>query len=101
MPLVLVVDSHKPTRAFVARVLQSRGCRVEEAGDMDEAIAIAGRNHFDVLLIDLTVPGRDGTDLIRELKGNYSCDQMVVITAVPEMATRKGLPDMGAVTCRA
>ena len=84
MPLVLVVDTHKPTRSFVVKVLQRRGCRVEEAGDMDEAITLALHNDFGVLLIDLAVRGRDGTDLIRELKGACSSDQMVIITAVSE-----------------
>ena len=98
MPLVLVVDTHKPTRSLVVRVLQSRGCRVEEADDMHAALVLARRSHFDLLLIDLTVCGGDGADLIREIKGAYSPDQVVVITAVPELTTIKGLLDLGAVT---
>ena len=98
MPLVLVVDAHKAVRSFVIKVLQARGCRVEDAGDSDEALVLTRHIQFDVLLIDLTVRGRDGTDLIRELKADYSPDQMVVITAVTELAISKGLLDLGAVT---
>jgi DNA-binding NarL/FixJ family response regulator len=71
---------------------------VEEADDMHAALVLARRSHFDLLLIDLTVCGGDGADLIREIKGAYSPDQVVVITAVPELTTIKGLLDLGAVT---
>jgi excisionase family DNA binding protein len=97
-PLILVVDTHKPIRSFVTRVLQSRGCCVEEAGDMNEALTLAGHNHFDVLLIDLTVLGGDDTDRIRELMRNYSPDQVIAITAAPAMAPSEALLDLGAVT---
>jgi len=98
MPLVLVVDANKAVRSFVTKVLQARGCRVEEAGDVAKAVSLARRNHFDVLLVDPTARGEDDTDLLRELKGDYSPDQMVIITAVPDLVSGKELTDLGAVT---
>jgi len=96
-PLVLVVDDDAVTRRIVTLALTPRGCRVEEAGDADEGLRAARNTSFDVLLVDLRMPKRDGTELIRELERDYSRGQMVLISALPELAEGDALADLGGV----
>ncbi len=98
MPLVLVADAHAPSRSFAARVLQAHGCRVEEAEGGAEAIARVHGNHFDVLLVDLTVGGSDGAGFIGALRREVAADRIVVVTPVARLADVPGFRDLGAVT---
>lgn len=97
-PRVLVVDDHEPIRRLVVLALTPRGCHVEEAGSVDEGLVLARHTKFDVLLVDLKMPGRDGTELLRELEGTYSLSQMVLISALPELAKADALAGLAGVT---
>lgn len=98
MPQILLVDELERGRALLAGSLRERGCSVEEAGAADEALVLARHYRFDVLMIDLTVPGMDGAGVMQELRDSSASGQLVVITAVPELADVRGLCDLGAVT---
>ena len=95
---VLVVDDDAVTRSLVSSALEPCGCLVSEAGNVDQALQFCGRHRFDVLFVDLKMPGRDGTELIRELLGEYSLNQMVVITAHPDIGLVGKLLELGPVT---
>jgi two-component system cell cycle response regulator DivK len=66
--LVLIVDDHFDNRAIYRTILVHLGYDVVEAVDGDEAIAMAGARHPDVILMDMTLPGRDGWSATRALK---------------------------------
>jgi PAS domain S-box-containing protein len=71
-PLVLVVDDDISARHFVRALLQGGGCRVLEAGDGQEAVAVAtAAGPVDLLLADLQMPHLDGAalaELLRETR---------------------------------
>jgi DNA-binding response OmpR family regulator len=96
-PAVLVVEDDDATRALVVLALSERGCRVEEAGDVDRAVFLARKMKFDVLFIDFKLPGKNGTELIRKLEGVYSLGQMVLVSALPELQEGRALADLGGV----
>jgi DNA-binding NtrC family response regulator len=85
-PLVLIVDDEEAMRRLVALALEPRGCRVEQAGNAQEALAMAQPGTFDVLFVDLKLPDAAGTDVIRELSGVYRLQQMVLVSALPDLA---------------
>lgn len=95
---ILVVDDDEVTRTFVTGVLAPRGCLVAEASNVRDGLTEARRQRFDLLLVDLKMPGGDGTELIQELKIEYSLSQMVLITAFPDLAQMKDPLDLGALT---
>jgi excisionase family DNA binding protein len=97
-PRILVVDDEEVIRTLVSDVLKPRGCVLVEASNADEGMAAARRQRFDLLLIDFKMPGRDGTELIRELADAYSLSRIVVITAFPDLAQMDKLFDLGALT---
>ena len=65
---VLAVDDNADARDLVAAALAAYGAETTVVGSADEALAALGRAHFDVLVADIAMPGRDGYDLIRQVR---------------------------------
>ncbi len=95
---VLVVDDDAVTRGLVRAALEPDGCQVREAESVDQALDLCRRQRFDAFFVDLRMPQRDGTELIRALTGEYSLNQMVVITAHPDLSQAAALLELGPVT---
>ncbi len=66
-PNILVVEDHADTRAGFAMVLDSLGYRYELACGAEEALVMAARTPFDVLLTDVYMPQVSGWELVRRL----------------------------------
>lgn len=66
---VLVVEDDPVTRAKLAGYLEAAGHRVSEAGDGFQMRRIMATDPVNLLLLDITLPGEDGLDLTRELRG--------------------------------
>ena len=66
-PHVLVVDDEPQMRAVIKRVLTRAGFEVDEADRAEEALAALERGEFDLLVIDLVLPGMPGWELVERL----------------------------------
>jgi DNA-binding response OmpR family regulator len=64
---VLVVDDDEQVRGFVAHILNSEGHTTDQAGSTEAALELARDREYDVVLVDLLLPGRSGLDLIAGL----------------------------------
>jgi signal transduction histidine kinase len=65
---VLLVEDHKSTAVVLANLLSARRYEVFAAGSVTEALAVADRQDFDVLISDIGLPDGDGYQLIGELR---------------------------------
>ena len=65
---VLVVENHSDTREGIQRFLKVLGYHAAPTASMQEALALASHDTFDVLISDLTLPDGNGWDLIRLLR---------------------------------
>jgi CheY-like chemotaxis protein len=63
----LVVDDDPDWRGYVREALRDLGYDSAEACDGDEALAALGREHFDVVLLDLYMPGMSGEEVATRL----------------------------------
>jgi DNA-binding NtrC family response regulator len=96
---VLVVDDEADIRALIDEILSEEGYEVTVAGDASEARAARGDHRFDLVLLDIWMPGTDGISLLREWSepGDLDCPVVMmsghgtVDTAVE--ATRLGAFD--------
>ncbi len=66
--LVLIVEDDPDLAANLGEYLQSRGISVDFAGDGLTGLHLAAVNPYDVILLDLTLPGLDGLSLCRRLR---------------------------------
>jgi two-component system, OmpR family, KDP operon response regulator KdpE len=69
MSRVLVVDDEPQIRRALSINLRARGYDVDLAPDGEGALEAAARHHPDVVVLDLGLPGIDGVDVIRGLRG--------------------------------
>ncbi len=69
---VLVVDDDSAVREVVARVLERAGCRVRRARDGGQADGALREQNFEVVFLDLEMPGQTGLELLRSLRDDPS-----------------------------
>jgi two-component system KDP operon response regulator KdpE len=86
MTRVLVVDDEPQILRALGINLRARGYDVDLAPDGEHALALAASHHPDVVILDLGLPGIDGVDVIRGLRG-WSTVPIVVLSV------REGEPD--------
>jgi DNA-binding NtrC family response regulator len=78
---VLVVDDDAAIRRALADRIRFWGHEVEEAEDGEKALLTTSKNSYDVVFLDLAMPGRGGMDILREWKSKgYEAD-VIVLTA--------------------
>jgi two-component system OmpR family response regulator len=93
---VLVVEDDPAIAAFVARGLREAGYTVDEAADGDVALDLATSEPFDLAVIDLMLPKRDGLSLIEELRAGGVTMPVLILTAKRSVDDRvKGLQSGG------
>lgn len=77
---VLIVDDEAVFRKNLARVLGQYGISSAEAPDGETALARAAAEAFDVVLLDLKMPGMDGTQTLKHLKAGGCTAEVIVLT---------------------
>ena len=93
---VLVVDDEEVVRLGYRRVLSTDGFRVIGAGNGAEALDLMAGDRFDVVLLDLRMPGMDGLDVLRAIKERWPESEVVVVTGYPSIETAKEAVKLGA-----
>lgn len=78
---VLVVDDHDINRRTLRQMLEAFGAQVETADDALAALAMAERRVFDVILMDVRMPGMDGLEASRRLR-DHGANRTTPIIAV-------------------
>jgi CheY-like chemotaxis protein len=71
---ILIVDDEIDARNLVRRILERWGAKMRVAASADEAVEVLEREPIDVLLTDIGMPGRDGYDLLREVRSMSAAD---------------------------
>src|SRR5512145_2821451 len=86
-PHILVVDDDKRLRDLLARFLTEQGYRVTTASDAADARAKLSGITFDLLVLDVMMPGESGLDLARSLR-ETSLVPILMLTAMGEASDR-------------
>jgi two-component system KDP operon response regulator KdpE len=95
MSRVLVVDDEPQILRALAINLRARGYDVDLAPDGEQALQLAGRHHPDVVVLDLGLPGIDGVDVIRGLRG-WTSVPIVVLSVRDAEPDKVAALDAGA-----
>jgi diguanylate cyclase (GGDEF)-like protein len=92
---VLVVDDDRFQRELVRDVLADRA-EVQTCADADEALRALSRGQVDLILSDLTMPGRSGLELLQAVLRDYPGTDFVLMTAHASVASAVEALRMGA-----
>lgn len=84
---ILVVDDEERIRRLLKMYLERENYVIEEAEDGDEALSKALANDYDVILLDLMMPGKDGIEVCRELREKKGTP-VIMLTAKGEEVNR-------------
>ncbi len=85
---VLVTDDHAANRELVRLFLASVGAEITEAADGETAVRLAANQPFDVILMDLRMPGLDGLGAVRRIRAGGGLNRETPILAFTADAER-------------
>lgn len=84
---ILIVDDEPGMRNFLVRTLSPRCKRVAEAQDVPTAARLLEEEHFDLVLLDNIMPGKQGVDWLLELRNSGFFGEVILITAFADLDT--------------
>jgi len=93
---ILVVEDEKKVANFIKHGLEEERYIVEIAGDGITGLDIAMNNHFDAMLLDVMLPGKDGFTLLREIRDAGISTPVIMLTARGNVEDRVSGLDLGA-----
>ena len=93
---ILVVDDEEVVRLSHLRLLARDDCKVEAVWNGQDALREMERASFDLVLLDLRMPGMDGMSVLRMIKQRWPESEVVVITGYPSVETAKEAIRLGA-----
>lgn len=80
---ILLVDDDPAQCRLWSDVLREHGCAVSTVQNGGEAVALAGREPFDAVLLDVMIPGEDGFSVCRQLK-KETCAPVIFLSCIAE-----------------
>ncbi|HZX30342.1 MAG TPA: sigma-54 dependent transcriptional regulator [Rhodocyclaceae bacterium] len=84
---VLVVDDEPGMVSFLGRALGTRCGLVDTAGSVEEAAPMLQRRLYDLIVLDIALPGRSGIDWLHDLRDEGYVGDVVLITAYADLDT--------------
>jgi DNA-binding NtrC family response regulator len=93
---VLVVDDERPIRFLMEKELPRAGCLVTCAENGEDALERLRTQEFDVVLMDLKMPGIGGLEALRRIRESGAVAEVVVLTGHPDVTTAIEAMKLGA-----
>jgi len=96
---VLIVDDEREFRHSLAKIFQKAGFQVSEATDGRQMEEILRHEHFPLIMLDLKMPGKDGLELLREIKIQNAATQVIIVTVFDDAEGCHQALQEGAFAC--
>ena len=93
---ILIVEDEPRVQSFLKRGFSEVGMAVDTAGDGDSALAEAAATSYDAIILDLTLPGIDGLEVLRRLRAEECSTPVLILTARDSVDDRVRGLDAGA-----
>jgi two-component system, cell cycle response regulator len=81
---ILTVDDSRTIRMIVTRAFRAYDCTIYEGSNGEEGLAIAAREHPDLIILDVTMPIMDGVTMLGKLKEDPQLKPIPVIMLTAE-----------------
>jgi len=96
---VLICDDEPDIRLLYRGAFEDAGADVDEAGDGNEAIEVAGRVQPDIVVLDLYMPNRDGFSALAELRRLLPATRVIIVSAHAAVEVFDRGRALGATAC--
>ena len=93
---LLVVEDEKQLCDTVAKSLYDAGYEVDACYDGEEALEYILAESYDLIVLDLNLPGMDGMDILRELRQKNEDTKVLILSARSQIADKVEGLDAGA-----
>ena len=84
---VLVVDDEEPLRRLLNKELTRKGFSIEVAPDGKTALSLTKQKAYDVMLLDIMMPGMDGISVLKKLRTDPAAPAIIVLTGKATVET--------------
>ena len=89
---VLLVDDEEEFVSALSERLMLRGIEVDSALNGEEALALMGEKVFEVVILDVMMPGLGGLEVLKQIKSTHPNTQVILLTG--HGSTREGIEGM-------
>ena len=96
---VLLIDDEHEVRRALARILARAGFQVIEAPSGDAGVEVVRYSPVGAVLLDLSMPGRTGDEILRELHAEFRDLPIVIVSGELDPARKRLLRRAGAAAC--
>jgi two-component system nitrogen regulation response regulator NtrX len=96
MPNILVVDDEPGIQQSLQGVLEDEGYHAAVAGSAEACLEIIDKRPFDVILLDIWLPGLDGLDCLQKIKQNDDAPEVIMISGHGTIETAVRATKLGA-----
>lgn len=93
---VLIVDDEEVMRNLLKGILEREGYSAEVAADVEEAERILADGSFQIVISDISMPGRDGYSLLKHVKEEYPTIGVILVTGRGDVYSVKDAMILGA-----
>jgi len=93
---LLVIEDEQQLAGYLRKGLQEAGWAVDASETVDEAWRLVLLNPYDAVILDLGLPGKDGTEFLRRLRATGFATPVLILTARGTVADRVAGLDAGA-----
>jgi DNA-binding NtrC family response regulator len=95
-PRILVVDDDREFQRSLIKIFLKAGYQVNVASDSVQALAVLNRRHYDLIVLDLKMPGKSGLEVLREIKIKTPDAKVIVVTAFGDSTSYREAMAIGA-----
>jgi len=93
---ILIVDDEQSIRDILFRKLENSGYDCTVASDGISSLNKLKTYEADLVLLDISMPGKSGVDVLKEIKSKYEDTAVIMVTAIAELETAINTMKMGA-----
>jgi DNA-binding NtrC family response regulator len=93
---VLIVDDEKPLRELLQAELSRSGFKVQAASNGEEGLALYREQIFNVILLDVKMPGADGVEILQRMKNESNIPEIIMFTGHGDIETAVSCIKLGA-----
>lgn len=84
MKKILIIEDDPAIRTGIKEALSAEGYSVSEADTGTSGFDIASKNNFDLIILDLILPGKDGIEICKDLRSNGVKTPIIMVTSRKE-----------------